>query len=124
MTRLIEVKHVGPRKHVQKLLEELIDRVEDKLQGVPRDATSMHVVFEENTAHKLYRISLTCHVPGHLVAAREEGHKPGLIIRDAFAELERQLEKQLAVMRHEPERRQIRRDRRRALSDRRVSSEE
>ena len=115
MTRLIELKHVGPRKHVQRLLDGLIDRVAEKLQGVPEEATSMHVVFEENTAHKLYRISLTCHVPGRLVVAREEGHKPGLIIRDAFAELERQLEKQLAIMRHRLQRRQGMRTRRRAL---------
>ena len=117
MTRLIELRHVGPRKHVQQLLEGLVDRLEDRLHGVPKDGASVHVVFEENAAHKLYRISLTCHVPGHIAAAREEGHKPGAIIRDAFAELERQLGKQIAILRHETQRRHMMRTRRRAPAE-------
>ena len=101
MRRTIELKHVGPRNHVQRLLSELIDRLEDKLQRVSQDAMSVHAVFEENGSHKLYRTSLTCHLPGHLVAAHEEGRDPGLTIRKAFAELERQLDKQKAILRHE-----------------------
>ncbi|MBI4342836.1 MAG: HPF/RaiA family ribosome-associated protein [Candidatus Omnitrophica bacterium] len=110
MKRTIELKHVGPRQHVQRLLEELIDRLEEKLRRVSPDATSVHVVFEENGTHKLYRTSLTCHVPpGHLVAAHDEGRDAGRTIRSAFAELERQLEKQKALLRHE---RQLRRSKR------------
>ena len=101
MRRTIELKHVGPRGHVQRLFEELIDRLQEKLQRVSQDAASVHAVFEENGSHKLYRTSLTCHVPGHLVAAHEEGRDAGLTIRKAFAELERQLDKQKAILRHE-----------------------
>ena len=101
MRRTIELKHVGPRHHVQRLLSELIDRLEEKLQRVSQDAMSVHAVFEENGSHKLYRTSLTCHLPGHLVAAHEEGRDPGMTIRKAFAELERQLDKQKAILRHE-----------------------
>ena len=110
MKRTIELKHVGPRQHVQRLLEELIDRLEDKLRRVSPEATSVHAVFEENGTHKLYRISLTCHLPpGHVVAAHDEGRDAGQAIRSAFAELERQLEKQKALLRHEP---QLRRSKR------------
>ncbi|MBI3011564.1 MAG: HEAT repeat domain-containing protein [Candidatus Omnitrophica bacterium] len=105
MKRMIELKHVGPRGHVQRLLEELIDRLGNKLKHFPDEAVSLHVLFEENGAHKLYRTSLTCHVPGHTVAAHEERREAGSSIREAFAELERQLEKQKAILRHEYRRR-------------------
>lgn len=101
MKRSIDVKHVGPKEHVRALLVELSDRLEERLRHFPEDAVSLHVVFDENRNHKLYRTSLACHVPGHLVAAHEEQRDAGVSIRRAFAELERQLEKQKAILRHE-----------------------
>ena len=91
------------------LLEELIDRLEEKLAHFPQDVVSVHVVFEENGAHKLYRTALTCHVPGHTVAAHDEHRDAGTAIRTAFAEVARQLEKQKAFLRREHLRRQPRR---------------
>ena len=93
MTRLIELKHIGPKNHVRKLVEELCDRLEDKLQSVDAEAVSVRVVFEENGAHKLFRASVTCHVPHYLAAAHEEDHDPGAALRGAFEEIEHQLEK-------------------------------
>jgi len=101
MKRTIELKHVGPRSHVRGLLEELIGRLEEKLEHFPSDAVSLHVLFEENGSHLLYRTDLTCHVPGHTVAAHEEGRDAGTTIRKAFADAGRQLEKQKALIRHE-----------------------
>ena len=104
MKRIIELKHVGPKDHVRQLLEELLDRLEEKLTHFPADTVTAHALFEENGAHKLYRASVTCHVPGHTVAAHEEGREAGTTIRDAFAEVDRQLEKQKAFMRREHQR--------------------
>ncbi len=101
MKRSIEVKHVGPRGQVLSLLEELMDRLEDKLSHFPSDAVSFHVMFNESGTHKLYRISLSCHLPGRVVAAREEGRDAGTVIRQAFYELQRQLEKHKAILRQE-----------------------
>ena len=109
MQRIIELKHVGPKALVRNLLEELIGRLEEKLRPFASDATSVHVVFEVNGSHKLYRTSLTCHVPGHVVAAHEEDHDAGASIRAAFAEMERRLEKQKAIARHEHELRRSKR---------------
>ena len=109
MKRLIELKHVGPREHVQHLLDDLIGRLDDRLSHYAADAVSLHVLFDENGTHKLYRIALTCHVPGHTVAAHEESRDAGTMIRRAFAELERQLERLKATVRHEH---QVRRSRR------------
>jgi ribosome-associated translation inhibitor RaiA len=105
MKRLIDLKHVGPSQHVRTLLEELMDRLEDKLQHFPQDAVSAHAVFEENKAGKLHRMSLTCHVPGHVAAAHQEHRDAGTVIREAFHDVQRQLDKQAAVIRHEPLRR-------------------
>lgn len=108
MKRTIELKHVGPKAHVRSLLEELIGRLEEKLAHFPQEAVSLHVLFEENGRHKVYRTSLTCHLPGRLVAAHDEGRDPGASIREAFSEVERQLEKQKALIRRERIRRQSR----------------
>ena len=101
MKRTIELKHVGPREHVQRLINDLIDRLEEKLRHFPREATSVHVLFDENGTHKIFRTSLACHVPGHMVAAREESRDAGATIRRAFAEIERQLERHKTLMRHD-----------------------
>lgn len=99
MKRIIDVKHVGPKAHVQRLLEELLDRLEKRLTHFPADTVSVHVVFEENRAHRLYRTALTCHVPGHTLVAHEERRDAGSSIRETFEELERQLDKQNALRR-------------------------
>ena len=87
MMRMIELKHVGPRAHVRELLLEQIDRLEQKLGLSSDDAASLHVVFEENRAHRLYRVALTCHVPGRTFAAHEECHDAGESIHRAFTEV-------------------------------------
>lgn len=101
MKRTIELKHVGPKAHVRALLEDLIGRLEARLTHFSQDAISIHVVFGENGSHKLYRTAIACHVPGHTVAAHEEHRDPGTSIREAFDEVERQLEKGKALLRHE-----------------------
>ncbi len=118
MKQTIELKHVGPKGHVQALLADLIGRLEEKLGHLPQDATSIHVVFEENGLHKLYRTSVTCHVPGRMVAAHEESRDSGTTIRRAFAEIERQLEKYKAVHRHEYQRRRSKRTVRTSAAER------
>ncbi|MBI3087803.1 MAG: HEAT repeat domain-containing protein [Candidatus Omnitrophica bacterium] len=102
MQRFIELKHVGPKEQVRTLIEELVDRLEHKLHHFRQEALSVHILFDENGSHTLYHTSLTCHIPGHTVAAREESHDAGQAIRKAFKELERQLEKHTARLRPRP----------------------
>jgi ribosome-associated translation inhibitor RaiA len=109
MKRFIELKHIGPKGHVRHLIEDLMDRLEDKLAHFDADAVSVHAVFEENGTHKLARTSVTCHVPRHVVAAHEEGREGGATIRRAFEEVERQLEKCNAIIRSEYLRRRSKR---------------
>ena len=101
MNRTIEIKHTGATTLVHELLDDLIDRLEGRLSHFRGDSLSVHVVFSENGTHKLYRTAVTCHVPGHLVAAHQENRNPGTSIRKAFAEVERQIEKYKDVRVHE-----------------------
>ena len=99
MKRIIELKHVGPKRLVRGLLDDLLDRLEERLGHLAADVVSAHVLFEENPAHKLYRAALTCHVPGRTAAAHEESHDPGDAIRGVFAEVGRQLQKHKVLRR-------------------------
>lgn len=110
MKRFIELKHVRGKDQVRALLDELIDRLDEKLTHFPSDAVSVHAVFEENGNRKVYRSSVTCHLPRHMVAAHEEGRDPGVVIRASFDEVERQLEKQKAIIRHEHDVRRLKRN--------------
>jgi len=101
MRRFIELKHVQAKELVRTLLEELSDRLQEKLTHFKEDSVSLHVVFEENGKRTVYRTSVTCHVPGHTIVAHEERREPGESIRETFAEVERQLEKQKAILRRE-----------------------
>ena len=94
----ITLRCVAPREHVQQLLTSLIDRLGKQVHHFPEEAVSLHVVFEENGARTLYRTRLTCHVPGRMLAAREERRDAGLSIHRAFSELERQLSKHKALV--------------------------
>ncbi len=64
---------------------------------MPKGAVSLHVLFEENRAQKFYRTSVSCHIPGRTVAAHTERWEAGASIREAFIEVERQLEKYHAM---------------------------
>ena len=108
MKRTIELKHVAPKDHVRRLIDELIDRLEAKMQYIESDAASIHVLFDENGTHALYHTALTCHIPGHLLATHKEGRDPGAIIRDAFKDLTTQLGKCATILRHEASRKRAR----------------
>jgi ribosomal subunit interface protein len=101
MTRVIEVKHVEAKQQVRSLIDGLIDRLEEKLTHFRNDSISVHALFEENGSRTLCRTLVTCHIPGHTVAAHEEGRNAGTSIRKTFSEIERQLSKHSARLRRE-----------------------
>ena len=105
MRQTIELKHVGPRAHVKHLLEKLIGRLEQKLAHWPPDVVSVHVLCEENGNRSLYRTSITCHVPGRMLAAHEEHREAWVTIHQAFEEIGRQVEKHKALQHGDPPRR-------------------
>ena len=101
MKTLVELKRTKDRERVGSLIDDMLLRLEERLKHFPADSVSCHVMFEENGDHSLSRTSISCHVPGHIIAAHKESKDPGFAIRKAFDEIERQLGKKSALMRME-----------------------
>lgn len=106
----IDLKHVGPREHVRALIQQLCGHLEERLRHFSPEATTLHVLFDENGSKTLFRTSLSCHVPPrHLLATREEDRDAGVSIRKAFAELEHQVDKLNTKLRRGPHRAALKR---------------
>jgi len=97
----IEFKRFGPQKEIQKLIRELITRIEKKTKSFSPDVVFLRLLVEENSVRTLYRVSITLEVPEKTLATKEERHDLDETIRDAFAEIERQLEAHKATFRGE-----------------------
>jgi RNA polymerase sigma factor (sigma-70 family) len=103
MKRNIEYKNVAPnrKEHIQTLCERYLASLQKHLQVFPSDTVFLYGVIEQHPSRALYRVSLTLHLPKRLLSAKEEGHEINDTIREAFLELERQLEKHKALLRQE-----------------------
>jgi ribosomal subunit interface protein len=91
--RNLEFKNFSPGHRLRELVEELIARLDRHAPNSPADTIFLRLFVDENAARKLYHVSLTCDVPGRMLAAQEERHDAEEAIREAFVEIERQLEK-------------------------------
>jgi len=98
----IEFKNFTPQKEIQKRIQQLIGKIEKKAQAFSPDARYLRLMLEENSVRKLYRVSITLELPKKTLATNEERHELVAAIRDAFAEIERQLEAHKATLRGEP----------------------
>lgn len=96
----LEYKHFSPSPHLQALVKELIARLDRHTPDFPPDARFLRLFVEANAARSLYRVSLTYEVPGRTLAAKAERHDAEEAVREAFAEIERQLERHKASLRH------------------------
>jgi RNA polymerase sigma factor (sigma-70 family) len=101
MRHSIEFKHFEPKQRVQELIENLIARLEKQAKDFPQDLVFLRLLVEEMAARKLYHVAITLELPGRTLATKEERHDVNDTIRDAFAEIERQLEKYKASLRGE-----------------------
>lgn len=101
MKHNIEFKHFEPAHDVRELVEELISRLEKHLKNFPEDLVFLRLLIEETAVRTLYHVSLTLDLPGRILATKEERHDVKEAIRDAFAEIERQVEKYKASLRGE-----------------------
>lgn len=93
MRRNLEFKNFAPSKRLRELVEDLIERLDRHSPNSPADTIFLRLFVDENAARRLYHVSLTCDVPGRMLAAQEERHDAEEAIREAFTEIGRQLEK-------------------------------
>jgi ribosome-associated translation inhibitor RaiA len=97
----IEFKGFAPQKEVQKLIKELITKVEKRTKGFSLDVVYLRLMVEENPVRALYHVSITLTLPQKTLATQEERHDLHEALRDAFAEIERQIEAHKATLRGE-----------------------
>jgi len=98
--RNLEFKNFSPGHRLRELVEELIARLDRHAPHSPADTIFLRLFVDENAARKLYHVSLTCDVPGRMLAAQEERHNAEEAVREAFVEIERQLEKHKETLSH------------------------
>jgi len=98
--RNLEFKNFSPSHRLRELVEELIARLDRHAPNSPADTIFLRLFVNENAARKLYHVSLTCDVPWRMLAAQEERHDAEEAVREAFVEIERQLEKHKETLSH------------------------
>jgi ribosome-associated translation inhibitor RaiA len=103
MNRDIEFKGFKPPPWVRNLIAHLVTRVERKAGNFSSDLVSLRVMVEENAAHKLSQVSMILGVLGKTLATKDESHEVVASIKEAFAEIKRQLQKYKSITRQESE---------------------
>jgi ribosomal subunit interface protein len=96
----LEFKNFAPSPRLRELVEELIARLDRRAPHAPPDTIFLRLFMDENAARKLYHVSLTIDAPGGMLAAQEDRHDPEEAVREAFVEIERQLEKRKDMLGH------------------------
>jgi RNA polymerase sigma factor (sigma-70 family) len=96
----LEFKNFSPSHRLRELVEELIARLDRHAPHSPADTILLRLFVDENAPRKLYHVSLTCDVPGRMLAAQEERHDAEEAVRKVFVEIERQLEKHKDTLSH------------------------
>ncbi|HEX5020519.1 MAG TPA: HPF/RaiA family ribosome-associated protein [Candidatus Binatia bacterium] len=99
----IEFKNLPPDETLRKLIEQSTRKLRKKLAQLAGDAKFLRVLVEENPARKLYRVSITLELPKKTLASQEERHDLNETVRDAFIEIDRQIETYKATLRGEHE---------------------
>jgi ribosome-associated translation inhibitor RaiA len=99
----IEFKNLSANEPTRKLIDQSAGKLRKKLARLAGDESFLRVMIEENTARKLYRVSITLELPKKTLASQEERHDLNETIRDGFSEIERQIETYKATLRGEHE---------------------
>ena len=107
MNHNVEFKNFEADQPIRGLIDTLIRKLEKKAKRFPPDEVFLRLMVEENPARTLYRVSLTMEIPGEapatakILPAKEERHDLTEALRDAFMEIDRQLEAYKASLRGE-----------------------
>jgi ribosome-associated translation inhibitor RaiA len=97
----IEFKNFAPHKEAQSLIHELVGKIEKKAKAFPPEALFLRLMVEQNPARKLYHASITLTLPEKILATKAERHDLHATLRDAFAEIEEQLQAHKSTLRGE-----------------------
>jgi RNA polymerase sigma factor (sigma-70 family) len=107
MNHNVEFKNFQPDEGIRKLIGELIDKLQKRAKRFPPDEVFLRLMIEGNPVRTLYHVSLVLEIPGKspatkkTLATKEERHDLHETLRDAFAEIARQLEAYKSTLRSE-----------------------
>src|SRR4029077_11579593 len=98
MKHNVEFKNFQADKRIRKLIDNLLKKLEKLAKRFPPDEVFLRLMIEENPVRKLYHVSLVLEIPGKspatkkTLATKEDRHDLLEALRDAYDEIERQLE--------------------------------
>jgi ribosomal subunit interface protein len=101
MKHNIEFRNFEPSEAIRERLDGLITRLEKKARNFPPDVLFLRISIEEHQVRNFYNVSMTMEVPRKTLAAKAESHDIEVAIKDAFAEIERQLKEHKSRLRRE-----------------------
>lgn len=90
------------KKQLTALIEQLVLSIQKQLPHFPADTVLFRGMLTKHPSRKLYRFTATLSLPRRLLSAQEEGHNAEEVLRLAFMEIERQLQKYKELLRNEP----------------------
>lgn len=100
MRHALEFKDGEPDERVRRLVEESATKLERLVEEFPRDTVFLRVVVDNEGTGARSRVSATLTLASRVLTAHEEGYRLEQAVREVFVELERQLEKHKAKLRH------------------------
>ncbi len=93
MQHSLTFKRVEVKPYLTVLVNALLAHLDEQTVNFRDGSAFTHVVIEQNKARTLFRVSLHCSVPRRILVVHEEGHDAVKTVREAFDELERQIER-------------------------------
>ncbi len=90
------------KKSLSALFEERLSSLQPLLNGFEEDDLFLRAAVQSHGTQVLYRVALELYLPHKTLTAHEEGPNVETVIRDAFAEIRRQIKKHKSFLKNEP----------------------
>ncbi len=91
----------GTRAKLRSLIEERIEHLEKRASSFSAKDLRLHGAVQKHGNKELYRVGLSIHLPGRVLGVEEEGENAAAVVTEAFSELERQVLRHKARIKHE-----------------------
>jgi RNA polymerase sigma factor (sigma-70 family) len=101
MNHHIESKDFALTKSDQRLIDDLIARLERKVKKFPPDLVYLRLLVDKSPTRSLYFASMFLELPGKTLVTKEKRHELNECLREAFVKIERQLDAYKATLRRE-----------------------
>ena len=98
----VEFKNVSSQEDITRLIDELIARIDKRVESFPAETVFLRALIEKVEARDLWRVAVTLKMPGKIIADDQEKHEPHAALRAAFAGIERQIDEYKSRLRGEP----------------------